>query len=240
MRRFTILGVMGFVLVLAVGLAALRGANDYWAGGFLTTTPLLFCLALLGALCGRPEKRPGRLGFVVLGGGYFALAFLGLSDANLNKLPTSQALYYVHQKVVGTQTVTVLFSTAGTGMGPTTSVARGVAWAQTSGTFVLNQPTGAPTATASTVDVVGDGDSTADQAVMRWPSWSMVLPGAAHYDAFYAIGHCLFALIAGVIGLPIARRFASSGARAEATQAQGADAAPAAITGPLAVESPPA
>src|SRR5262245_26625519 len=137
MRRFTILGVMGLVLVMAVGLAALRNANEYWAGGLLTFTSLLFGLALLGALCGRPEKRPGRLGFVVLGGGYFALAFLGLSDANLNKLPTSQALSYVHQKVVGPQTFTVTFTTVATGSGTTstTNLAGGVVLAQPTGTI---------------------------------------------------------------------------------------------------------
>src|SRR4051794_4290798 len=105
MRRFTILGVMGLVLVMAVGLAALRGANDYWAGGLLGATPLLFGWALIGALCGRPETRPGRVGFVVLGGGYFALAFLGLSDSNLSKLPTSRLMTYAHQRVGGPQTL---------------------------------------------------------------------------------------------------------------------------------------
>ncbi len=32
MRNFTILSFMGYVVILAVGLAALRNANAYWAG----------------------------------------------------------------------------------------------------------------------------------------------------------------------------------------------------------------
>src|SRR5437867_2666497 len=105
MRRFTILGLMGLVLALAVGLAAMRGANEYWASGLLFATPLLLGIAVLGALCGSRRRRTRRIGFAVLGGGYFALAFLGLSDGNLAKLPTSRLLLYVHERVVGQATM---------------------------------------------------------------------------------------------------------------------------------------
>src|SRR5882757_6406642 len=52
MRRFTIMNLMGLVVVLAVGLASIRGANDYWASGFILATPLFFGLTLIAALCG--------------------------------------------------------------------------------------------------------------------------------------------------------------------------------------------
>ncbi len=152
MRRFTILGLMGLVLGLAVAIAALRNADDYWAGGLLLATALLIGVAALGAVYNSGRWRAGRLGFVVFGGGYFALAFLGLSEPNLAKLPTTWLLRYVHEKVAPT------------------SMGNGV-WA-----FPENH-------------------------------WSSMLPGAANYDAFSVVGHCLFALLAGLLGIVIATRY---------------------------------
>src|SRR4051794_26136035 len=99
MHRFTILGLMGLVLALAVAIAALRNADESWAGGLLLATPLLLSAALVGGLCGAERSRARRLGFAVFGWSYFALAFLGLSDQSLGKLPTTWLLSYVHQRV---------------------------------------------------------------------------------------------------------------------------------------------
>jgi len=153
MRRFTILGLMGLVLGLAVAVAALRNADDYWAGGLLLATALLTGVAALGAVYHSGRRRAGRLGFAVFGGGYFALAFLGLSQPNLTRLPTTWLLRYVHEKV------------APTSMG--------------NGVWVLPGPNG----------------------------WTSMLPGAANYDAFSVVGHCLFALLAGLLGIFIATRY---------------------------------
>ena len=49
MRRFTIIGLMALVLGMAVAIAALRNADDYWAGGFILATALLIGVAALGA-----------------------------------------------------------------------------------------------------------------------------------------------------------------------------------------------
>ena len=66
MRRFSIRTLMGHVLAVAVAFAALRGANEYWAGGLT-----LCVLALLGytqtmvnrsrrhaSIARRPRPRP--------------------------------------------------------------------------------------------------------------------------------------------------------------------------------------
>jgi hypothetical protein len=37
--------------------------------------------------------------------------------------------------------------------------------------------------------------------------WRAILPGAANYEAFSTIGHCLFALLAGLLGAFVAIRF---------------------------------
>jgi hypothetical protein len=115
MRRVTILGLMGLVLGLALAIAALRNADDSWAGGLLLATPLLIGLATLGAVYHSGRRRAGRLGFAVFAGGSFALAFLGLSDRDLAKLLTTWLLTYVHQHVAPPLTFTVTLTGVGTG-----------------------------------------------------------------------------------------------------------------------------
>ncbi len=102
MRRITIRGLMGLVLGLAVAIAALRNADDYWAGGLLLATALVIGVAALGAVYHSDRRRAGRLGFAVFGGGYFALVFMGLSEPNLNRLPTTWLLRYFNEKVAPT------------------------------------------------------------------------------------------------------------------------------------------
>lgn len=202
MRRFTILGLMGFVLALAVGLAALRGANDYWAGGLLLATPLLFGLALIAGLCGRERPRPRRLGFAALGGIYFVLAVLGLSDENLAKLPTSALLLYVHQKVAGPTTSTVFFTALNTTGGSTGAAQFVVTQGRAPSTMNIAASAGAPV-------VSGVASNGADSAEAEAASaWRSLLPGAAQYSAFQPVGHCLFALLFGLLGAAFAQWFA--------------------------------
>jgi hypothetical protein len=234
MRRFTILGVMGLVLAMAVGLAALRGADEYWAGGLLAVTPLLFGLALIGAICGRSGKRPGRVGFVVLGGGYFALVFLGLSDANLGKLPTSRLFAYLHERVAGTVTLSYLLAPSVPVLGYQTGQVlydvAGAVPAPSPYQFPGAAPTVSPYVVPGTVlpyssvAVVPGSTNPAyeiafapeDPTTPGFFSWRTVLPGAANLDAFATVGHCLCALLLGVIGARAGRRHAASRAREDA------------------------
>ena len=194
MRRFTILSLMGLVLVLALAIAALRNANDYWAGGLLLTTPLLLCGALVGASCGEGRSRARRLGFAVFGWAYFALAFLGLSEGNLAKLPTSWLLISIHQRVAPLQTFT--YTVTGTMSGQ-----------MGQGTVFVSS--GSPGPMANTLTATPNARWVAANppgpAVAQ--GWKAILPGAANYDAFSTVGHCLFALLAGLLGAVIARRF---------------------------------
>jgi hypothetical protein len=189
MRRFTILGLMGLVLGMAVAIAALRNADDYWAGGLMLATALLIGVITLGAFYSSGRQRAGRLGFVVFGGGYFALAFLGLSDLNLAKLPTTWLLIYVHQRVAPqTFILTVTGGRAGqTGQGTilTSNVTSGP---------------GANTVTTTTTWLAPASGVNGDPSA-RWRS---LLPGAVNYAAFSVVGHCLFALLSGLLGMVIA------------------------------------
>lgn len=205
MRRFTILNLMGLVLALALALAALRGANDSWAGGLLMAVPLLFGLALIGARCGKERSRAGRLGFAVLGGVYFALAFLGLSEGHLAKLPTSKLLRYVHERVAGQRTFSVVFTGTSPSLATATTTTPGGP-----AKLAVTQPPDTVNFTASssggsTVTAVFDRVGMADVSPPN--RWRAMLPGAADYGAFQAVGHCLVALLAGMLGAVVAWRF---------------------------------
>jgi hypothetical protein len=198
MRRFTILGLMGLILGVAVAVAALRNADDYWAGGFLLGTALLIGVATLDAFYHSGRRRANRLGFVVFAGGYFTLAFLGLSDQKLAKLPTSWLLSYVHQQVAPPQAFALAYSVAPPVQGParirtanSVAVTRKIATTSTTTPSILTQPYNVTSAST------------------REPSttWTVLFPGAANFDAFSAVGHCLFALAAGALGIVIARRY---------------------------------
>ncbi len=203
MRRFTILGLMALILGLAVAIAALRNADDYWAGGLMLATALLIGVATLGAAYHSGRRRAGRLGFAVFAGGYFALAFLGLSDQNLAKLPTTWLLAYVHQRVAAPLTLTGTLTFTGVGTGQT-----GLGTVLTSNVSPGPLPNTVTTTTTSQFTMAGVTSSSTSAR------WKAMLPGAANYDAFSVVGHCLFAQLAGLLGMVIARSYQAREERA--------------------------
>ena len=196
MRRFTILGLMWLVLGVAVAVASLRNADDYWAGGLMLTTTLLIGVATIGAVYHTGRQRAGRLGFAVFGGGYFALAFLGLSDQNLAKLPTTWLLVYAAPAGGAAADIRCHDCRAPQGTVLTSNVSPGPV------------PNSVTTVTTSQVTLTTNG------GVRTPPPWKSLLPGAANYEAFSVIGHCLFALMAGLMGMVIAVRYHSRQQRA--------------------------
>ncbi len=210
MRRFSILGLMGLVLTLAVGIAALRNADAAWAGGMMMVTLLLLGIALLAVIYRRGAARAGWLGFLVFGGAYFVFTQIPGLDRNIgDKLPTSRSLFFVHQHVAAPQltlgTFTVTSTTTSSrptpGSGETVvvqsatpnQVAAGVGATKYGGIF------------AGTILTETNVD--ARDVTNRWRS---MLPGAANYEDFMGVGHCLFALLIGLLGAFIARRFERS------------------------------
>ena len=73
--RFPIAGLMGAVLVVALGLAALRNASETWASVMFLLTCGVLNLAVVGTLCREGAKRAWWLGFALFGWGYLVLAF---------------------------------------------------------------------------------------------------------------------------------------------------------------------
>jgi hypothetical protein len=183
MRSVSIRALMFLVLVLALGVAALRNADDNWAGGTLMATALLLGLAALGTTHDTASRRASRLGFVVFGGGYFALAFLGLSESNLARLPTSRLLAHVHQRVAPLgQNFALSIANNGTGQGVVLITSNPLTRMQANKAGINVLPTG-PAAPAN--------------------SWARLLPGAAQLEPFSTVGHCLYAILAGLLGSAI-------------------------------------
>jgi hypothetical protein len=98
-KRFTVRNLMALILGLAFAFAALRNANDYWAGAMLLGTPLLIATAAVSAAYHTGRRRAGRLGFAVFAAVYFTLTSVGYSHQHLAKLPTSWLLTYVYNHV---------------------------------------------------------------------------------------------------------------------------------------------
>src|SRR5262249_29642356 len=128
----------------------------------------------------------------------------GLSDQNLAKLPTTWLLTYVHQRVVPPQT----FTFTATGNAPFQTLP---------GTILMSDVTPGPL--ANTVTTTTTSRFTVTGRAIGNPSarWKAILPGAANYEAFSVVGHCLFALLAGLLGTVIARKYQARQERATLT-----------------------
>jgi hypothetical protein len=197
MRRFTILSLMGVVLGVAVAAAALRSANNYWAGGLLAATVILIGTAALGAVYSAGSRRAARLGFVIFAAGYFALAFLGLFDQIRAMLPTTRLLTYIHDLAASTPIypgyiVSQPYFVTQPGQFATFPSNNSAA-----PPLVFGPAPGAPAITPP-IAVSPSGDAS--------NGWNLLLPGAANYEAFNVVGHCLFTLLAGLLGAVVALR----------------------------------
>jgi hypothetical protein len=73
--RFSIAGLMGVVLVAAIGLAALRNPTELWDGVMFLLTCGVLMLSVVGVVCRGGAERAWWLGFALFGWGYLTLAF---------------------------------------------------------------------------------------------------------------------------------------------------------------------
>ena len=72
MRRHSIRTLMAFIVVSAIGLAALRRADEFWAGMLLMAALAAVGAAVLGAAILQGRERAWWAGFAFFGGGYLA------------------------------------------------------------------------------------------------------------------------------------------------------------------------
>jgi hypothetical protein len=201
MRRFSIRSLMAFVLVSAVGLAALRNSSELWAGVMLIVVLAAVGVAVLGVVILRDRGRYWWLGFAVFSGGYLALAFgPWLSDTFRPQLGTTYLLGHLRN---------VMFPSAGT--------ASRIADATT---LMLEQQLlalqGAQLEIArarlglATTMERAEGHANPSAASIRQELKRILGQQAANKDAgpppelFQRVGHSLFALLAGLVGGTVA------------------------------------
>lgn len=204
MRRVSVAGLMGFVLASAVALAALRNANELWAGVLLLLATALVGVAVLGLIQGRGSDRAWWLGYAVFSGGYLALVFgPGFSGSIGSKLGTTQALAYVHS----------LTSTTSEQLTPALQnlqAQRAALIGRVEAVRRIGRSSNDP-ALSALKRRVSDVDEQIGEATGAGPGspnwWRTVVPGAANYVPFLQVGHALFALVAGWIGAMISCRF---------------------------------
>jgi hypothetical protein len=86
--RLSIAGLMGIVLVAALGLTALRSASEVWAGVAMLVTLGVLALGIVGVACRGGAERAWWLGFVLFGCGYMLMVYL-FPHGSILYLPTT-------------------------------------------------------------------------------------------------------------------------------------------------------
>lgn len=200
MRRFSIRAIMTIIVISAVGLAALRNANDWWSGTMLLLSLAATGTGVLGTLFLRGRDRPWWSGYALFSGMYLVLTFAPVFRTEVNPhLATSTALGYVHSKVIASPPISY----------PRANWWREIAASRTK----RNRQTGGIQDNQSldpvAVPYINIVDPSLDSSPLQ-PSrnpWRAMLPGAADAEEFARVGHTLFAFVAGLWGGAVAGRF---------------------------------
>jgi hypothetical protein len=75
MNRLSIAGLMGVILIVALGLVGLKEGTEFWAGATFLLTALLLLGSILNAIHGRGAIRAGWVGFALFGWAYAIFVF---------------------------------------------------------------------------------------------------------------------------------------------------------------------
>ncbi|MDB5350671.1 MAG: hypothetical protein JWN86_1918 [Planctomycetota bacterium] len=94
--RFTIASILVVVVLVAVGLAALRAATDAWDVGLFGITVLILLTAVLGAVHRPDRPRAFWLGFALFGWVYLVASLIPAIE---NRLPTGMGLMLLDSKM---------------------------------------------------------------------------------------------------------------------------------------------
>ena len=180
--RFHIGSLLILVLLLGVGFAALREANDLWDGIVLTAALCVLLVSVLYAIHRRDERRAFWLGFALVGWGYLGLIAIPSIEA---RLLTTRALAYLDSKVPG-RPITYMVQPWG---GPINNSGQGV-------TAVAFSPQG---------NLLAGSTNSASWNVYSTTTGKLVWSGGGTTENFLRIGHSLFALILAWVGGKLSR-----------------------------------
>jgi hypothetical protein len=191
--RVSIAALMTVVLVSGLAIAALRNADELWAGLMLALTTVLLAVAILGALYRREARRAFWVGFLLFGSAYLAAS---LVPASRSSLPTTQLLAHAHAK-----------------LRPAPQLYAGTFWLSKGG-----QPAavtlGESTIRAEKFVLSNRLDAQGDVTIEALSNGSLFLGGtlglSGDSEHFVAVGHSLIALALAVVGGLVARAFYTS------------------------------
>jgi hypothetical protein len=191
MRRFSILGMMGIVGLIAICITALRNADQFWQAIAVTLTMGILGVALLGVWQLRDGDRAWWAGFASFGCGYLILTFAPWAEDHIGPITaTSYLLRSIHDSA-----------------GSETSYYRRFAEMearQRSLTERLDDPTMgvAITEMKTLVTKIANARSAEPPGSKRLRA---LLPGSVRGSEFTRIGHCLFTLVAAWFGATVSR-----------------------------------
>ena len=96
--RFNIASLLGVILVLGVGFAALRESSELWESGIFTAALGVLLISILLAVHRTEKRRAFWLGFALFGSTYLGLSLVPSIEP---RLITTKALGYLDSKAPG-------------------------------------------------------------------------------------------------------------------------------------------
>jgi hypothetical protein len=94
--RFSIAGLLVFIVICGIGFAALKESNDPWEHAVFSVTLLALVTAVLLAVHRTEARRAFWLGFVVCGGCYLGFSLIPAIES---RLASTLGLSYIHSKL---------------------------------------------------------------------------------------------------------------------------------------------
>lgn len=212
MRRISLKSLMWYVSFIAVGLAALRNANDDWAGLVVLLTICTIGASTLGLIYRRGKERAWWAGFLLFAAGYLVLAFGPWFTSEVGPhMGTTRLLGCIRESASGPSTLADYDLIGNDNEKYLFIIDRIDAIKQ--GRPLDNDPLSLYENDLAIVrDRLIESGSDTTKGMQLSPRGQAtkrvrgLIPGAANSQAFYRIGHCLFALLAGLIGAAIASR----------------------------------
>lgn len=179
--RFSLVGLLGAVMLCAVAIASLRFANELWACVVFTATVAALSFGCLALLCSI-ASRPLWIGFTLFGWGYLALAFGPWFGQNVGPFLLTTRLLNAVQSSLQTSIPVSVASPGSAGGG--------------GAMMPGNSPGGSMPG--------GGGPGMGGPMLSGFGGGGTVLTGPS-IETVYRIGHSWFAILAGMVGAALAR-----------------------------------
>jgi len=193
MRRFSIRSLMAFIVVAAIGLAALRNANDLWAGTLLLLALAAIGIAMMGAVILRGKERHWWAGFAFFAGCYLVLAFgPWLSSWYRSRIGTTHLLDRLRDRMFASHPEPLSDAQADDLLAEKQAIEAQIAQVRR----LARNPGQDPTVRVLTRKLQAIGLKLSAKQNARPRS-----------EDFHDVGHSLFAILAGFVGGVVAVRF---------------------------------